>query len=67
MYAASVLLACLPCSHNNVNGEPVYGNQIAVIHEMSNATYGVNDACIAGEGAGNECECAANVRSFRPP
>lgn len=41
----------------NVEGVHVYGDQIKSIHYMSNATYGTNDACIAGEGAGNEWKC----------
>jgi hypothetical protein len=41
----------------NVNGEYVYTEQIKVIHYLSNATHGVNDACVAAQAPGKEYLC----------
>lgn len=32
----------------NIDGEYVYANQIQVIFNLANSTYGVNDACVRG-------------------
>ena len=39
---------------STVIGEPIYADQIKTIHYLSNATYGVNAACVAAQSPGYE-------------
>ncbi len=51
---------------STVIGEPIYADQIKTIHYLSNATAGVNAACVAAQSAGYEwvCNMASNVYPY---
>eukprot|EP00038_Savillea_parva_P008757 m.178978 g.178978 ORF g.178978 m.178978 type:complete len:525 (-) comp14661_c0_seq1:74-1648(-) len=53
--------------HNNLNGTPVYPDQIKNIFDMSNSSVGVNDACIAATPDPSDhykCMFAQNVIAY---
>ena len=43
-------------------GEPIYADQIKTIHYLSNATYGVNAACVAAQAPGYEWVSSSGLR-----
>lgn len=51
---------------STVIGEPIYADQIKTIHYLSNATAGVNAACVAAQSAGYEwvCNMASNIYPY---
>lgn len=51
---------------STVIGEPIYADQIKSIHYLSNATGGVNAACVAAQSPGYEwvCNMASNVYPY---
>lgn len=50
--------APLAAQSSSVIGEPIYADQIKSIHYLSNATYGVNAACVAAQSPGyGACAC----------
>lgn len=43
--------------HLNVDGIPVYGNQMKNIFQLANSTNGLNDACIAAKAVDDQWQC----------
>jgi len=51
--------------HDNLFGRPVYGVQMATIFALANASFGVNQDCVANQTRGEEWKCAFAEHSIR--